>query len=170
MLEDVLKWAWQVTTAQIKHNPKLGQGEGTAWIVEMRVYKSHGSGRGPGWASQTWETNKKDINNNKTKEPEANMVLQKAERQAEMDNLFQMRHKLSTSQGACDTMDLVSLWASLLFFWRRVHRPQQPLSSNCRKQKPNPLRWTPFPPSNKTRTYTESSGQITQPKFPELIS
>lgn len=80
----------------IKHIPMLGQDLAPKTLPagwrRWGSNKSHGSGeqgnRGkPGRASQTWETNKKDINNNnKMEQPEATVVLQEAQRQAETLN------------------------------------------------------------------------------------
>lgn len=69
MLKDVLKWAWQVTCKARSTEPTARPGAGGPGRPRLRG------------AGQTWETHKKDINNrNKTKQPEATMALQQAQR------------------------------------------------------------------------------------------
>lgn len=86
----------------IKPNPLLGWG--LALLETLPPRQGRWAPQKPGLraglrASQTWETNKKDTNNNdKMKQPEATSVLQKDQRQAEPAKLFQMKGNLSPSQ------------------------------------------------------------------------
>lgn len=89
MLKDVLTWVWQShhvqNTLNVTHGGLLSQdrrlGEGGRGSTKVMAQGESGKqGRAGGGANQTWEANREGINNNnKMKQPEATMVLQKAE-------------------------------------------------------------------------------------------